>query len=378
MTSHARSTSEWRTYPGDMTDVFTRLVGQERAVASMRQYALNPVHAYLFTGPPGASVRDSLVAFAAALQCPQHGCGECDVCRLALAEQDADIYFAERSGVSWRMEEIREAERVSRRRPLGDGYQIIVIEDVELTTTGASPTASALLKSLEEPPSRTIFLLSAAELSPALDTIISRCVEVRLQSLSAGDLEAVLVAEGSSIAAAATAAAAANGNLRRARVLVRDHELASRVERWRSVPERLTGTPANSSLLAKEIVTSLDEAITPLQQVQQEELDRRASDAREFGMRVGNRRDVEAQFKREQRRFRLDELRFGLSALTDVYRARLIENLEAGAEGDARSEYRVGASLRAIEAVAEANRRLETNLDESLLLHDLMFSLMDF
>jgi hypothetical protein len=71
-------------------------------------------------------------------------------------------------------------------------------------------------------------------------------------------------------------------------------------------------------------------------------------------------------------------LRFGLSALTDVYRERLVENLEAGAEGDSRSEYRVGASLRAIEAVAEANRRLETNLDESLLLHDLMFSLMDF
>jgi DNA polymerase-3 subunit delta' len=361
-----------------MTDVFSRLVGQDRAVASMRQYALTPVHAYLFTGPAGASVRDSLVAFAAALQCPRHGCGECDICRLALAEQDADIYFAERAGVSWRMEEIREAERVSRRRPLGEGYQIIVIEDVELTTTGASPTASALLKSLEEPPSRTIFLLSAEELPPELDTIVSRCVEVRLRALSAGDLETVLVAEGSSATAAATAAAAANGNLRRARVLVRDHELASRVERWRTVPERLTGTPANSSVLAKEIVASLDEAITPLQQLQQEELDRRASEAREFGVRAGNRRDVEAQFKREQRRFRLDELRFGLSALTDVYRERLVENLEAGAEGDSRSEYRVGASLRAIEAVAEANRRLETNLDESLLLHDLMFSLMDF
>ncbi len=361
-----------------MTDVFTRLVGQDRAVASMRQFARNPVHAYLFTGPAGASVRDSLVAFAAALQCPRHGCGECEVCRLVLSEQDADVYFAERSGVSWRMEEIREAERISRRRPLGEGYQIIVIEDVELTTTGASPTASALLKSLEEPPSRTIFLLSAEDVPPALDTIISRCVEVRLRALSAADLEAVLVSEGSSLEAAATAAAAANGNLRRARVLVRDHELASRVERWRSVPERLTGTPANSSLLAKEIVASLDEAITPLQQVQQEELDRRTSEAREFGARVGSRRDVEAQFKREQRRFRLDELRFGLSALTDVYRERLMENLEAGAEGDTRSEYRVGASLRAIEAVAEANRRLETNLDESLLLHDLMFSLMDF
>ncbi|MGA7834067.1 MAG: hypothetical protein WCA31_02550, partial [Acidimicrobiales bacterium] len=135
-----------------MTDVFTRLVGQDRAAAAMRQYATNPVHAYLFTGPAGASVRDSLITFSAALQCPRHGCGECDICRLALAEQDADVYFAERSGVSWRMEEIREAERVARRRPLGEGYQIVVIEDVELTTTGASPSAPALLKSLEEPP----------------------------------------------------------------------------------------------------------------------------------------------------------------------------------------------------------------------------------
>lgn len=361
-----------------MTDVFTRLVGQDRAVASLRQYALNPVHAYLFTGPAGASVRDSLISFAAALQCQEHGCGVCEICRLAVDEQDPDIYFAERSGVSWRMEEIREAERVARRRPLGEGYQIVVIEDVELTTTGASPSASALLKSLEEPPARTIFLLSAEELPPALDTVVSRCVEVRLRALSASDLEAVLVAEGSSPSAAAAAAAAANGNLRRARVLVRDHELASRVERWRTVPARLSGTPANASLIAKEIVASLDEAIAPLQQLQHEELDRRTSDAREFGLRVGNRRDVEAQFKREQRRFRLDELRFGLSALTDVYRERLVENLERGAEGDARSEYRVGASLRAIEAVSEANRRLETNLDESLLLHDLMFSLMDF
>ena len=361
-----------------MTDVFSSLVGQDRTVAALRQYAPSPVHAYLFTGPAGASVRDALVAFTAALQCPRHGCGECDVCRLALAEQEPDVYFAERSGVSWRMEEVREAERISRRRPLGGGYQIVVIEDVELTTTGASPTGSALLKSLEEPPARTIFILSAEELPPALDTIVSRCVEVRLRSLSSSDLETVLIGEGSSPEAAATAAAAANGNLRRARVLVRDHELASRVEKWRSVPGRLSGTPANSSLLARDIMKSLDEAIAPLQQVQQEELDRRTSEAREFGLRVGSRRDVEAQFKREQRRFRLDELRFGLSALTDVYRERLVDNLEAGAEGDARSEYRVGASLRAIEAVAEANRRLATNLDESLLLHDLMFSLMDF
>ena len=362
-----------------MSDVFERLVGQDRAVAAMRQYVASPVHAYLLSGPGGSSVHDSLVSFVAALQCPRHGCGECEVCRLVLAEQDSDVYFAERSGVAWRMEEIREAERVARRRPLGAGYQIVVIEDVELTTTGASPSAPALLKSLEEPPARTIFLLSAEELPRELDTIVSRCVEVKLRPLSEEDLESILVREGAALAAARRAAQAANGNLRRARVLVRDVDLARRIAHWRSVPERLTGTLAASAVVAQEISSSLDEAITPLQELQDEEMARRASDAREMGVRaLPNRRDVEAQFKREQRRFRLDELRFGFSALTGVYRERLLENLDTSAGGDARSEYRVGASLRAIDAVAEANRRLSTNIDESLLLHDLMFSLMEF
>jgi DNA polymerase-3 subunit delta' len=362
-----------------VSDVFERLVGQDRAVAAMRQYAVSPVHAYLISGPGGSSVHDSLVSFAAALQCPRHGCGECEVCRLVLTEQDPDVYFADRSGVAWRMEEIREAERVARRRPLGAGYQIVVIEDVELTTTGASPSSPALLKSLEEPPARTIFLLSAEELPRALDTIVSRCVDVKLRPLSEEDLTSILVREGAPLDAANDAAQAANGNLRRARVLVRDVDLARRVERWRSVPERLTGTLAASATVAQEITASLDEAITPLQELQDEEMARRASDAREMGGRaVANRRDIEAQFKREQRRFRLDELRFGFSALTGVYRERLIENLDASAEGDARSEYRVGASLRAIDAVAEANRRLATNIDESLLLNDLMFTLMEF
>jgi DNA polymerase-3 subunit delta' len=362
-----------------VSDVFEQLVGQDRAVDAMRQYVASPVHAYLFSGPGGSSVRDSLVAFAAALQCPRHGCGACEVCRLVLTEQDPDVYFAERSGVAWRMEEIREAERVARRRPLGAGYQIVVIEDAELTTTGASPSSPALSKSLEEPPARTIFLLSAEEVPRELDTIVSRCVEVKLRVLSEEDLASILVREGAALNTARSAAQAANGNLRRARVLVRDVDLATRVARWRSVPERLTGTLATSAIVAQEITASLDEAITPLQELQDEEMARRASDAREMGMRaVANRRDVEAQFKREQRRFRLDELRFGFSALTGVYRDRLIENLDASAGGDARSEYRVGASLRAIDAVAEANRRLSTNVDESLLLHDLMFSLMEF
>jgi DNA polymerase-3 subunit delta' len=254
-----------------------------------------------------------------------------------------------------------------------------VIEDVELTTTGSSPSSAALLKSLEEPPTRTIYLLTAEDVPPALDTIASRCVEVKLKGLSEGDLREVLEREGADANAAEVAANAANGNLRRARVLVRDAALAQRITQWRAVPERLNGTPATSAVLASEISHALDDAIAPLLQVQEEEMGHRVQDSREMGLRtVANRRDIEAQFKREQRRFRIDELRFGLTALTNVYRERLAESLAAGGGGDARSEYRVGASIRAIGVVVEANRRLSSNIDETLLLNDLMLSLMEF
>jgi len=362
-----------------MADVFDTLIGQDRAVAAMRQYVKHPVHAYLVSGPVGSSLHDAVVAFAAALQCPEHGCGKCEACRLALSGNDPDIYFAERTGVSWRIDELREADRVSRRRPLGAGYQIIVIENVELTTTGASPSAPALLKSLEEPTPRTIFLLSAEDVPAALETIVSRCVEVKLKGLGEDDLERILVREGADPAAARIAANAATGNLRRARVLVRDAALAERIAQWRAVPERLDGTPASASAVAVEISRALDEAVAPLARMQEEELAALRQEAKELGQRsVTSRRDLEAQFKREQRRFRIDELRFGLTALTNAYRERLVDNLSAGAGADARNEYRVGASIRAIEAVAEAAQRLSSNIDETLLLHDLMLSLMEF
>ncbi|HEY5439467.1 MAG TPA: hypothetical protein VIJ99_11270 [Acidimicrobiales bacterium] len=360
-----------------MTDVFDQLVGQDRAVSSMRQFVKSPVHAFLISGPVGSSLHDTVMAFAAALQCPQNGCGTCEICRLVLSDNDSDIYVAERAGVSWRIDELREADRISRRRPLGAGYQIVIIEDVELTTTGASPSAAALLKSLEETPTRTIFLLTAEDVPPALDTIVSRCVEIKLKGLGDDAVEAVLVREGADVFAARAAAAAANGNLRRARVLVRDADLAQRIAQWRTVPDRLNGTPAASAVVATEIVRALDDAIAPLQKMQEEELELRSRESREMGQRsVANRKDIEAQFKREQRRFRIDELRFGLTALTNVYRDRMADSLEDA--GDARSAYRVGASIKAIGVVAQASRRLSSNIDENLLLNDLMLSLMEF
>ena len=200
----------------------------------------------------------------------------------------------------------------------------------------------------------------------------------KLRSLSEEDLAATLEQEGADAATARAAASAANGNLRRARVLVRDTDLGTARRAVAHDPR----TPGGHAGLVVA-VAHRDRRVTgrghgaPGGDATRRDGATRERRARD-GPSLGNRRDVEAQFKREQRRFRLDELRFGLSALTGVYRERLIENLEASAEETLESEYRVGASLRALDAVAEANRRLVTNMDESLLLHDLMFSLMEF
>lgn len=363
-----------------MSDVFDQLVGQERAVAALRHHARHPVHAYLFSGPAGSNIDDAVTAFAAALQCHDFGCGQCESCRKVLGHVDPDVHIAERAGVSWRVDELREIDRVSRRRPLGSGYQVMIIPDVELTVTGAAPSAPALLKSLEEPPARTIFVLTADDVPENLDTIVSRCVEVKFLAMGEADLEEVLRREGADPDVAAAAARSARGNLSRARVLMRDRGLDDRLATWRGVPERLNGSATMAMAIAAEISGAIDAAMAPLEAMHAQELARRIAEAKDVGQRtVANRKEIEAQFKREQRRFRLEELKFGLSVVSGVYRDRMsgalaeLERSPVTVEG--RAHYRVAASIQALELLAEMYGRLSTNVDEGLLLADLMLSL---
>ncbi len=357
-----------------MPDVFASLVGQSTAADALRSLARRPSHAYLLTGPAGSPLPDAARALAAALQCPDAGCGRCEACRRVLAGVDPDVTFLERSGVAWRVAEVREAERVGRRRPLGAGRQVVVIEDVDLATTGPSPCAATLLKTVEEPPPRTVFILTTESPGPALATIASRCVTVALDPVGEADLAAGLVAEGVDAPRARDAAAAAHGSLARARVLARDDSLGARLAAWRAVPDRLAGTPAAAADVAAELSSALDDALAPLVRLQEDELARRVEEARAVGQRsISDRREVEAQFKREQRRFRTDDLRFGLTALAAVYRDRLAADLAE--ERSSRVDARLESTLRAIEAIGEVHRRLGANVDETLALTDLMLSL---
>jgi DNA polymerase-3 subunit delta' len=355
-----------------VSDVFDLVLGQDRAVAALRHHVRRPVHAYLFSGPAGSGVREGVRALCAALQCPNDGCGVCESCRLVLHDADADVAVLEREGTQWRVSEMQRAEQLARRQPLGSGYTIVVIEEVEL----AVQSAATLLKILEEPPRRTIFILTADLLPPSMSTVLSRCVEIQFSPITENVITDYLVRAGVETVAARAASAASGGDLRRAQVLARDDALAVRLATWQGVPDRLNGVSARAGEIAGELQRAVDEALAPLTSLQEEEMERLTANAREMGLRaLPHRREIEDRFKREQRRFRRDDLRFGLSALTRVYRERLVLGLEQIDEGESRGRALASGSIASIALIDDATRALASNADESLVLGHLMLEL---
>src|SRR6201991_4956071 len=179
-------------------------------------------HAWLFTGPPGSGRSVAARAFAAALQCPFHGCGQCPSCHTVMASTHSDVREAVPGGLSISVRSVRQLVQSAARRPVAGRYQVLIITDADRLTENA---ANALLKSIEEPPDQTIFLLCAPSDHPedVAVTIRSRCRPGPLRSPSAEAIAAVLARRGGIDAETASwAASVAGGHVGRARRLARD------------------------------------------------------------------------------------------------------------------------------------------------------------
>lgn len=343
--------------------VLAGIVGQARARQLLAASVADPVHAYLFVGPPGTGQREAAVRFAAALVCPNGGCGACGACRDALAGRHPDVTVVERQGAAISVGEARGVTAAAQRTPRAAARQVLVLTDFHLV----DEAAPALLKTLEEPPPTTVFVVLADALGPGLATIASRCVQVPFEPLAGADLAEALRAEGVDDDAAAAAAAAAGGRLDRARLLARDPGFATRLDRFVSLPDRLDGTGATVAVLASEVVAAADELVEVLKAQQSAELAEAEERASRAGERaVPGRQAIEDRHRREQRRVRTDELRAGLGALARAYRHRL----EAGG-----SPSRVAHDLACCAAIDGAAEALVRNPNETLLLQSLLLRL---
>ncbi|MEX2289927.1 MAG: DNA polymerase III subunit delta' [Mycobacteriales bacterium] len=236
--------------------VFTDLVGQERVVEQLTGAARaarqvvsggagasgGMTHAWLFTGPPGSGRSVAARALAAALQCEtpgEPGCGHCDACAQALSGTHPDVAVVVPEGLSLRVDEAREIILRSSRSPTRGRWQVTLIEDADrLTESGAN----ALLKALEEPPPRSVLLLSAPSVEDLLPTIRSRCRSAALRTPPSEAVARVLVErDGVEPAMAAFAAQAAQGHIGRAKRLATDEEARRERRDVLSLPRSLQG-----------------------------------------------------------------------------------------------------------------------------------------
>ncbi|HET8666233.1 MAG TPA: DNA polymerase III subunit delta' [Nocardioides sp.] len=242
--------------------VWSTLVGQKRAIEALRAAASGHgmSHAFLFTGPPGSGRSNAAIAFAAALQCDEQppGCGACHSCHTVLAGSHADVTVVRTDKLSIGVDEVRDLVRRSALAPVGHRWQVMIVEDADRLTDQA---ANALLKAIEEPTERTVWMLCAPTVEDLLPTVRSRCRLVTLTTPSAEDVAGFLVrTEGVEPALASYCARASQGHIGRARALARDEGARNRRKEVVSIPARLTSLASCMNAAQNLLETTQEEA----------------------------------------------------------------------------------------------------------------------
>ncbi|MFD5324756.1 DNA polymerase III subunit delta' [Streptomyces sp. NPDC127092] len=356
-------------------------------------------HAWLFTGPPGAGRDTAARAFAAALQCvsPDRalggapGCGFCDGCHTALVGTHADVEVVRTDLLSIGVKETRDLVRRAQLSPAGGRWQVIVLEDADRLTEGA---ANVLLKAVEEPAPRTVWLLCAPSLEDVLPTIRSRCRHLTLTTPSVAAVADVLIRrDGVEPEVAHAAARATQGHIDRARRLATDERARARRSVVLKLPLRV-GDVGGGLRAAQELI---DAAAEDAKQVA-EEIDVKETEELKaaLGAAQGGRmprgtagamKELEERQKRRRTRTQRDSLDLALSDLTGFYRDVLALQLRATtplANEDVRDSVEQIArdtaperTLRRIEAVLACREALDRNVAPLLAVEAMTMALRD-
>ncbi|HLX50399.1 MAG TPA: DNA polymerase III subunit delta' [Streptosporangiaceae bacterium] len=390
------------------SDVFGELVGQELVVAELRRaagtaagvlagrpgrQASRMAHAWLLTGPPGSGRSVAARAFAAALLCPDGGCGSCASCHQVRAGSHADLMLVRPEGLSYGVKQTRDLVLRAATAPAGGRWHVVVFEDADRATEAA---ANALLKAIEEPAPRTVWLLCAPSGEDLVPTIRSRCRLVTLRTPSSAAVADVLVRrDGVEPERALAAARAAQGHIGRARRLALDAQAASRRDEVLRIPSAVTGLGPALAAAADLVKTAEDEAraVTVERDEPEREALRQAFGEGSTGKGVakavrgaaGALKDLEDRQKSRATRTKRDTLEVALLDLAWFYRDVLavqfgakVELGNAGREAELRRLAAASApesTVRRIEAIMACRERLAVNVAPLLAVEEMALTL---
>ncbi|WP_421735969.1 DNA polymerase III subunit delta' [Cellulomonas sp.] len=362
-----------------MTSVWDDVVGQEPAVEVLKHAIEDPAamtHAWLLTGPPGSGRSNAARAFAAALQCATGGCGVCHDCTTTLRGLHPDVTVVATEGVFIRAETARPLVELAQRSPSQGRHRVIIIEDADRLN---DTSGNSLLKAIEEPAGRTVWVLCAPSPQDVLVTIRSRSRSVALRVPPVDAVAALLVSrDGIDPAVAAVAARAAQSHVGIARRLARDPEARARRSAVLGIAAKIRGV-GDAVMAAGELVeTAQADAKAATEQRDAEE---KAELLRSMGAEGAATlppslrtqvRQLEEDQKRRATRAQRDVLDRAMVDLLSLYRDVLVVQLGAGVElvnieheGSVRALAAASTAeqtLRRMDAVGQARTRLAGNV----------------
>lgn len=373
--------------------VWDDLVGQEPTIETLSHAARDETamtHAWLFTGPPGSGRSTAARAFAAALQCRAGGCGECHECRTALNGTHADVSVVATEGLSIGVKLARELVQEAALRPSVGAWRVIIVEDADRLTEQA---CNAVLKELEEPTPRTVWVLCAPSLEDVIITIRSRCRHVRLRTPPVPAVAALLQRrDGIDGPMALYAARAAQSHIGLARRLARDEQARIRRHDIIAMATRITGV--GEAIQAADNLTRIAEEESAAASAERDATEKahlletlgadpsaRTQPVHIRSQLAGLEKDQKARAKRHVR----DVIDRSLVDLASIYRDALVLRLGSDVElvnPDAIEKVRGLANLFTAErllghldAISEARERIGANVAPLLALEAMALQL---